>query len=42
MEISDQQKVKILKMIIRNFSQAKVEIFPDLANNQRIIAVYKA
>jgi release factor glutamine methyltransferase len=40
MEISDQQKAKILKMIIKNFSYAQVEIFPDLTNNQRIIAIY--
>lgn len=41
MEISDRQKEKILKIIIKNFFQVKVEIFPDLANSQRVIAVYK-
>ncbi|KLL02687.1 MAG: release factor glutamine methyltransferase [Mycoplasmataceae bacterium RV_VA103A] len=41
MEIGYRQKAKILKMIIRNFPQAKVEIFSDLANNQRVIAVYQ-
>ena len=40
MEIGNQQKSKVLKMIIKNFSRAKIEIFPDLANNQRTIAVY--
>jgi len=41
MEIGYQQKAKILKIMIRNFSCPKVEVFSDLANRQRIIAVYK-
>jgi len=41
MEIGYRQKAKVLKMIIRNFSQVKAEAFSDLANNQRMIVVYK-
>jgi len=41
MEIGYRQKAKVLKMIIRNFSQVKTEAFSDLANNQRMIVVYK-
>lgn len=40
-EIGYRQKEKILKMIIRDLPQVKMDIFPDLANNQRIISVYK-
>lgn len=41
MEVGYQQKKKILKILIREVPQAKVEIFRDLASKERVIAVYK-
>jgi methylase of polypeptide subunit release factors len=41
MEIGYQQKKKILKILIREVPQAKVEVFRDLASKKRVIAVYK-
>ncbi|RHZ37783.1 peptide chain release factor N(5)-glutamine methyltransferase [endosymbiont GvMRE of Glomus versiforme] len=41
MEIGYQQKEKVLKILIRNFPQAKVEVFLDLAGKERVIAAYK-
>jgi release factor glutamine methyltransferase len=41
MEIGYQQKKKILKILIREVPQAKVEVFRDLASKERVIAIYK-
>jgi len=41
MEIGYQQQKKVLKILIREDPQAKIEIFRDLASKERVVAVYK-
>ena len=41
MEIGYQQKEKVLKILIRELPQVKVEVFLDLAGKQRVITAYK-
>jgi methylase of polypeptide subunit release factors len=41
MEISPGLPKNWLKLVIKHFPQAKVEIFPDRNGDNRVIAVYK-